>query len=376
MGLVELWDRFSLWIMHIGMPVVQCYHLFCGSVFLNVAAEDAKGIEKIANDALIPVQYLFAGKKVTRIEGVSLYDPKTESYTIEQRFDYNEHLLSRTLGSIAALPISLPVGCILKGISYLSPETRARHQAICYSINSQHVRLNNDYYKSIGIEIGDMDLAEFVEPPKHKRRPEDGNNLTSEIRALKDIVAILKEKQIPYWVDCGTCLGAQRYGGIIPWDCDIDIAVLQPDFENIKHALNALDPQKYAVQDWSSRDKPNTYLKVYIKETGVLVDIYHFAIDPEKKEVRYILSNEDCVFMIDSWKIRERRFTVPTPFSHVFPLKKANFDGIEVMVPNKIVPYLQARYGENIEPAKVYDEKTGKYEKDLTHPYWKIPYVH
>src|SRR6266436_117148 len=137
MYIAELWDRFVLWVMHIGMPVVQCYHLFCGNVFINTAAEDAEGLEKIANAALIPVHYLFAGKMMTRVEGIDLnYDPNTGSYTIQQRFDYHENILSKTLGSIVALPISLPLGCLLKGISYLSVDTRARHQAICASIQT------------------------------------------------------------------------------------------------------------------------------------------------------------------------------------------------------------------------------------------------
>ena len=66
---------------------------------------------------------------------------------------------------------------------------------------------------------------------------------------------------------------------------------------------------------------------------------------------------------------------MPTNFEVVFPLKKASFDGVEAFVPNRTKEYLQQRYGENIDPAKIYNEQTGSYEKDLNHPYWQQPYT-
>jgi len=300
--------------------------------------------------------------------------PLEESYTLVQRFNYDDHFMLKTTASIAALPVSLILGTALKGTACLVPETRARHQAIASSIHSSGIKSNNDYYRSLGMAIKDLNQLSTLEAPSHTRRPGDEKTMQIEKEALKEIVHILKEKNIPFWVDCGTCLGTYRYGGVIPWDFDIDLAVLEPDFENVKHALNKLDKNKYIVQDWSGRTKPNTYLKVYVKETGVLIDIYHFAIDPVAKTLTYIVSNEDSIFLPESWKIRERRHTAPVTYDVVFPLKKAEFDGIEVLVPNKTKEYLQSKYGENIEPAKIYNETTGRYEKDLNHPYWKLAY--
>jgi phosphorylcholine metabolism protein LicD len=200
--------------------------------------------------------------------------------------------------------------------------------------------------------------------------------LHHEKEALRKIGTLLEEANIPWWVDCGTCLGAYRYGGVIPWDEDVDIAVLMPDFDNVKRVLNQLDPSEYTVQDWSSREHPKSFMKVYVRKSGTFVDIYHFKILPETRQIQYVLSLEHAFFLPDWMKIREQKFTVPAEFDSVFPLKKMTFDNMTVFVPNKIEKYLQRYYGENLAPAKVFDPITNKYEKDLTHPYWLRAYVH
>lgn len=375
MSVSALWDGFSLWIMHAGLPAVALYHLFCLSSFYNVAAEDATGLEKAANVCLSPVQYLFAGQSAIPVLS---QDGAVVGYRLEQRFNYQDPALwGKTAAAYCALPSSFLAGSILKGLSFFSSDTRSRQEKMSLSLASFGVETTSkrEYYKSLGIDLVSFDEAEKISSQGYERRPGDSDRLKAEKAALKEIVALLNKEEIVYWLDCGTCLGAYRYGGNIPWDWDVDIAILQPDFDNVRHVLSSLDPDKYTVQDWSSRDKPKTYLKVYVKETDSLIDIYHFAIDAEKKEIHSILSNGDCVFLPESWKIRENRFVMQTPFSFVFPLKKASFDGIDAYVPCQTEKYLQQRYGQNIGPARVYDATTGRYEKDPEHPYWQELYT-
>jgi len=359
-----MWDKIENGFIYFGMPTVLAYHLIMSSAFLNTAASDARGLERAADQILAPVQYVLCGKAAER---------QGEEYSLVQRFDYNALFPIKMTASLLSLPISAPLGSLLKGIAFFSAETRGRHAEIVRAQESRKVKPNIEYYRSLGLRVEEPPLK--LEHQNYQREPGAENLLSLEKELLRDIVRIFKENHIPFWVDCGTLIGTFRYGGVIPWDEDVDVAVLEDDFDNIWHALQALDPQKYHVQDWSNRCRPKTAVRVYIKENRNYVDLYYFAIDPESRKLTYILSNEISSFMTEAWKIRERRYTVPSDFATVFPLKSADFDGIEVFVPSDTKKYLQERYGENIAPVKIYNEATGQYEKDLTHPYWQQLYV-
>lgn len=364
----RLWDSFVELLMVVFLPLVCSYHTLTTNAFLNISHETATGVEQAANALLSPVQYLFAGRIAK--EG------SDGSIQFSQRFQYETRFWINTVASVAALPPSLLLGSAAKGLSLLTAQGKQHYAAIQAAWQAKEGQSNLETYRKLGLQLQNASKADFFTSQGYSRNPGAENHLAAEKQALREIAALLNEAQIPWWLDCGSCLGAYRYGGVIPWDCDLDIAVLLPDFENVRRVLNRLDPEKYIVQDWSSRTYPQSFIKVFVRESSTLVDIYHFEILPETREIRYLLSWENCMFSPEWVKIRERRFTSPIAFDAVFPLKKALFDGLEVFIPNDPTRYLQRYYGENLSPAKIYDPVTGRFEKDLSHPYWQRAYAH
>jgi len=61
---------------------------------------------------------------------------------------------------------------------------------------------------------------------------------------FKKVIILLDKHNIIYWVQGGTLLGAVRNAGIIPWDDDVDISILEEDQNkllNLKSELNSLN---------------------------------------------------------------------------------------------------------------------------------------
>ena len=109
------------------------------------------------------------------------------------------------------------------------------------------------------------------------------------LRMVKELDRICKKHDIPYFLYGGTLLGAFRHNGFIPWDDDLDVAMLRKDYKRLVKVLPDELPDDIAFQNNDTdknyfffiaklRDK-RSYLEeeefdTVFKERGIYIDIF------------------------------------------------------------------------------------------------------
>lgn len=89
---------------------------------------------------------------------------------------------------------------------------------------------------------------------------------------FKDISALCVKNQLTYMLAGGSCLGAVRHKGFIPWDDDLDILMPRPDYDKFIELLNAgaLGPSYSHSFPNKHTDSPSMFLKVYRNDTVMM----------------------------------------------------------------------------------------------------------
>lgn len=77
------------------------------------------------------------------------------------------------------------------------------------------------------------------------------------LEILLEVDRVCKKHQIQYWLSSGTLLGAARHQGFIPWDDDLDIEMLWPDYKRLLEVLPYELPKTMALQ--TTRTDPNFF---------------------------------------------------------------------------------------------------------------------
>jgi lipopolysaccharide cholinephosphotransferase len=96
---------------------------------------------------------------------------------------------------------------------------------------------------------------------------------------LKDVDAICKKHNIPYFLNGGSALGAYRHQGFIPWDDDVDIAMMDNDYKRFLEVIVDELKENYVVHAYSLNRCYNVLIPAmkirkkgtYVKEANKLL---------------------------------------------------------------------------------------------------------
>ena len=245
--------------------------------------------------------------------------------------------------------------------------------------------------------------AELQKELRRRYNPDGSNLRKRQLRMLEilDYVdRVCNENGIIYWLSSGTCLGAVRHGGFIPWDDDLDIELLEKDYKRLLTAITADKDCPYILHNhrsdknfvlpFSKLRDPNSILNEEngldkdFKYRGIYIDIFPLIPSGQKwcsavgKKLMLV-----CIYLtkIKNQKIKsalrkglynfldsvifptlrsitrlkskdQLRHQIGNPFlkarfyNDIFPLKRLDFEGRSFPIPRDPDAYLTKLYND------------------------------
>jgi phosphorylcholine metabolism protein LicD len=153
---------------------------------------------------------------------------------------------------------------------------------------------------------------------------------------LKEFDHICRSNGLKYWCVCGTLIGAVRHKGWIPFDADIDVAMLKSDYEKLQNII-----QKKLSKDYWFQDKSTD--KYYKSNIGKIRYLYAQYDDYKCQNWHNGIQLDIFVFYEEGHLLNPHMVDSDITIinkDNIFPLKTLEFENIQVYVPNNYKKYL------------------------------------
>lgn len=132
-----------------------------------------------------------------------------------------------------------------------------------------------------------------------------------QLRLLEAFLQACRELGLRYYLVCGSALGAVKYGGFIPWDDDVDVAMPRPDYEMFLEKAQAILPEGLFLQNYRTdpqfpllfsklRDSGTTCVEAGHKHLrmhhGVHIDIFPLDGYPTEPAEQRVFEKKKAAF--------------------------------------------------------------------------------
>ena len=173
---------------------------------------------------------------------------------------------------------------------------------------------------------------------------------------LREFDRICRKYNLKYWCTGGTLIGTLRHKGWIPWDADMDVAMLDTDYAILQKCVQNELPKGMWLQD-------QTTDKYYKCKVGKIRDLYSNYKDYKCQDWHnglqldiFLYKNVSNILV----PIQQINDVKKYAYDFIFELKELMFDDVTVYVPNNYETYSKNAWGGF--KAKKFDKRKPKYK--------------
>ena len=219
------------------------------------------------------------------------------------------------------------------------------------------------------VQVIHLFREKVVTGPKYPKQSEfdirlsNQNNQMQVCEMMETLANLLDKYSIDYWIIGGTCLGAIRHKGMIPWDDDIDIAIMK-DQENVLKSevfRRELDNMGFRLPSYSMfgyklapknsppiDSPPIDAMKAFNPKYYPFIDIFIMKKGPDRR----ILFDRKFAQVI--WS-KEWFYEY-----EVFPTEKIDFGSFKFRAPRSPHAYLARTFGRDYNTKGCYAGRHGQ----------------